>query len=137
MDLTRRSLLYALGDAASLARPLNARVADAALPHPRGGRLGLELYSLRNQLKKDLAGTLKLVRDWGFDEVELAGFPSMPAADTAGALRPARLRAGRHFADFPRPPDRFGGRVRGAHTVRLETAIFGLIPPPERPTRAE
>ena len=64
-----------------------------ALPHPKGGRLGLELSSLRNQLKKDIAGTLKKVREWGFEDVELAGFPSMSATDTARVLRTAGLHA--------------------------------------------
>jgi sugar phosphate isomerase/epimerase len=137
MDLTRRSFLYALGGGAALARPLNARVADAALPHPRGGRLGLELYSLRNQLKKDLAGTLKLVRDWGFDEVELAGFPSMPAADTARVLRSAGLRAVSQFVDYERLRDDFGGIVRDAHTLGLETLICGWIPHDKVLTRAD
>jgi len=43
----------------------------APLPHPRGGRLGLELYSLRSELKKDPAAALRTARAWGFEEVEL------------------------------------------------------------------
>jgi len=32
--------------------------------------IGLQLYSLRNQFKKDIEGTLKTIVDWGIDKVE-------------------------------------------------------------------
>lgn len=43
--------------------------------------VGLQLYSLRNQFKKDVPGTLKLIRSWGITKIEggdLYGY-SMPA----------------------------------------------------------
>lgn len=40
------------------------------------GRIGLELYSLRDYLKTDIPGTLKYVKDLGITEVEVAGFPN-------------------------------------------------------------
>ena len=49
---------------------MTANIAGASLPTLPGGRLGLELYSLRNELKADLAGALEQVREWGFEEVE-------------------------------------------------------------------
>jgi sugar phosphate isomerase/epimerase len=128
MDLTRRSFLHAIGGAAALVHPLSARIAEPPLPHPRGGRLGLELYSVRNELKKDLGGTLKLVRSWGFEEVELAGFPPMSAQDTARALRSAGLRAVSQFVDYERLRDDFAAVVDDAHTLGLETVICGWIP---------
>src|SRR6059058_2375009 len=129
MDLTRRSFLWAVGAASVVGPGLDARITGAAtLPHPPGGRLGLELYSLRNELKKDLAGALKQVRDWGFEEVELAGFPVMSAADTARALGAAGLRAISQFVDYERLRDDFPGVVRDARTLGLETVICGWIP---------
>src|SRR4051812_27287942 len=37
------------------------------------GPMGLQLYSLRDQFKKDVPGTLALVQKLGFKNVELAG----------------------------------------------------------------
>jgi len=128
MRHTRRSFLSVIGAAAIQARPLTTSKPDRALPHPPGGRLGLELYSLRNELKKDLAGTLKLVRDWGFQDVELAGFPAMSTSDTARALRAAGLHAVSQFVDYERLRDDFAGVVRDARTLALETVICGWIP---------
>jgi sugar phosphate isomerase/epimerase len=37
--------------------------------------IGIQLYTLRNQIGKDAAGTLKKVADAGYKQVELFGFP--------------------------------------------------------------
>src|SRR3954468_9199796 len=128
MQPTRRSFLSVIAAAAIQARPLTTSKRESALPHPPGGRLGLELYSLRNELKKDIAGTLKKVREWGFEDVELAGFPSMSATDTARVLRTAGLHAVSQFVDYERLRDDFSAVVRDAHTLGLETIICGWIP---------
>ncbi len=135
MTVTRRSFLHGLGATLALARPSVS--AFAPLPHPPGGRLGLELYSVRNELKKDLAGTLKIVRDWGFEEVELAGFPPMKAEDAAAALRTAGLRAVSVFVDYDKFRDDFAGVVRDARTLGNEYLICGWIPHEKVLTRAD
>jgi sugar phosphate isomerase/epimerase len=58
-----------------------------------GGVLGLQLYSLRHQLEKDVPGTLKMVRDWGLTDVETAGYYGRTAAAFADELKRAGLKA--------------------------------------------
>ncbi len=138
MNLTRRTVLRAFGSAATLVCTSGARMAGAVtLPHPPGGRLGLQLYSLRNELKKDLPGTLKMVRDWGFEEVELAGFPPMTPAESARALRAASLRPVSTFVDYERVRDDFTGVVRDAKTLGVQHVICGWIPHEKTLTRAD
>ena len=52
--------------------------------------IGLQIYTLRNQLKSDLKGTIKAVADAGFYQVEPYGFPDRPkviaAAKDAGLV---------------------------------------------------
>ncbi|MEN3340283.1 MAG: hypothetical protein V7647_3959 [Acidobacteriota bacterium] len=136
MELTRRSFFGAIA-ATAVARAARAQTSPAPLPHPPGGRLGLELYSVRNELKKDLPGTLKQVRGWGFEDVELAGFPAMSPEDTARALRAAGLRAISQFVDYERLRDDLPGVVRDARTLGLETVICGWIPHGKLLTRAD
>ncbi|NNE77359.1 MAG: sugar phosphate isomerase/epimerase, partial [Pricia sp.] len=31
--------------------------------------VGLQLYSLRNQFKEDVPGTLKIINDWGISKI--------------------------------------------------------------------
>src|SRR5262245_51581136 len=42
------------------------------------GPVGLQLYSLREQFKKDVPGTLDEVKKWGIKYVELAGTYDLP-----------------------------------------------------------
>jgi sugar phosphate isomerase/epimerase len=138
MNLTRRSFLSAVGGTLALARSSDARAFfEGPLPHPPGGRLGLELYSVRNELKKDLAGTLKMVRGWGFEQVELAGFPAMKSEDAAQALKAADLHAVSLFVDWDRLRDDFAAVVRDARTFDLEYLICGWIPHEKMLTRAD
>ena len=59
---TRRSFLGTVAGGAAAAALAGRAQARAAGKPP----LGLQLYSLRNQLKTDVPGTLKQVKAWGF-----------------------------------------------------------------------
>ena len=54
---------------------LTAGILAGCMTHaqPAKGKIGLQLYSLRDQLSKDIS-KLDEVRDWGIKDVELAGF---------------------------------------------------------------
>lgn len=138
MTLTRRSFLSAMGGTLALGPASHARAFfQQPLPQPAGGRLGLELYSVRNELKQDLAGTLKMVRGWGFEQVELAGFPPMNAEETARALKTADLHAVSMFVDDKPLRDDLAGVFRDARTLGLEYLIYGWIPHDKALTRAD
>jgi sugar phosphate isomerase/epimerase len=60
--------------------------------------VGLQLYSLREQFPKDVAGTMQLVHSMGIDDVEAAGFYNEPAEKFAKQLLDHHLHAsGAHF----------------------------------------
>src|ERR1700760_2403530 len=48
--------------------------------------LGLQLYSVRDQLPKDYAGTLKKLGELGYKEVESAGYYDHSAAQVKQAM---------------------------------------------------
>lgn len=56
------------------------------------GPTGLQLYSLRDQFKADVPGTLDKVKQFGFVEVELAGTYGKPNAEFLGMLRERGLK---------------------------------------------
>ncbi len=56
------------------------------------GPTGLQLYSLRDQFKTDVAGTLDKVKAMGFVEVELAGTYGLPNAEFVEMLRARGLK---------------------------------------------
>ncbi len=59
--------------------------------NPLGLPLGLQLYSVREQLAADYQGTLDAVGKLGFKEVEAAGFLNKSPADVKAALAKAGL----------------------------------------------
>lgn len=85
---TRRNFLKT-GAAVSACALMATRQGMAS---PFGLPLGLELYSVRDELPKDYAGTLKKVAALGYREVEAAGFYDHSAAEVKQAMRDAGLR---------------------------------------------
>ena len=59
--------------------------------NPLGLPIGLQLYTVREQLQKDFDGTLKKVAAAGYQEVEMAGFYNRTAAQVRESLRAAGL----------------------------------------------
>jgi sugar phosphate isomerase/epimerase len=84
-------------DAATVAsNDSTATAGDTTAFSPTGdfqGPLGLQLWSVRDTIAKDVPGTLRQVHDWGFREVELAGTYGRTPADFRQALDAAGLRA--------------------------------------------
>ena len=70
-----------------------------AAASPFGLPLGLQLYSVREPLAKDYAGTLRQVAAAGYREVEAAGYFSQTAKQVRGAMQSTGLRCvSAHYA---------------------------------------
>ena len=69
--------------ASSLSLPAFALEAD----NPYRKHMGLQLYTLRNQIKEDLPGTIKAVAAAGYQQVEPYGFPDAQALEMIKAAR--------------------------------------------------
>ena len=111
---TRRNFLttVAAGVGAAALRPAWTLAADRAeIKTALNGPVGLQLWSLRESLPKDLPGTLAKVRAMGFVEVEGAGLWGQPLAAFRAAL------------------DKAGLRCRSAHMgmERLEADLAGAL----------
>jgi sugar phosphate isomerase/epimerase len=87
--------------------------------------VGLELYSLRDDMKRDVPGTLKRVRQMGFDHVEAPGLYGLSAASFRRALDDAGLKA----TAFVAPYDQLKNDLAGVQ-ANLETlgARWALLP---------
>src|SRR2546428_7318708 len=91
---SRRDFLskMAVGVGAAALRPGQALAQDVPeLKTALNGPVGLQLYSLREQLKKDVPGTLAKVRPMGIREVETAGLWKQTAKEHRAALDQAGL----------------------------------------------
>lgn len=54
--------------------------------------VGIQLYSLRNQFKKDVPGTLKLIKDWGITSIEGGDTYGMDETEFMGLLKENGLK---------------------------------------------
>jgi len=106
---------FATGLGALALKPLQAAAPlRQEIPSPLSGPIGLQLWSLRAQLPKDLPGTLAKVRAMGFREVEAAGLYKHTLAEFRAALDHAGLRCQSAHAGF--------GELRDATASALEQA---------------
>jgi sugar phosphate isomerase/epimerase len=83
---------------------------------PPGAHIGLQLYSLRDQMMSDVPGALDEVKGWGITNVELAGTYNLTAEQFKAQLDSHGLNAfSGHF-----PYDRLRDDVEGvAHDARV------------------
>jgi sugar phosphate isomerase/epimerase len=86
MDHTRRTFLATLGSAA-LSLAASCRVGRALASTRRLQRIGLQLYTVRTEMERDLPGTLARVAAIGYQEVEFAGYFNRSASEIRDLLR--------------------------------------------------
>jgi sugar phosphate isomerase/epimerase len=93
----------------------------AAAHHPRfKGVVGLQLYSVRAQMEKDVPGTLSEVAGWGIKYVELAGASGLAPAEFKQRLDAAGLDAvSGHFS--------FEQWAKDPEGTLTEAASMGLV----------
>jgi sugar phosphate isomerase/epimerase len=86
-QLSRREAIGALGLLALTSSTLLSSAAAAKR------KMALQLYTLRDPAKNDLGGTLKKVREMGWEYVQWSGMPDLPAEKIREALDTAGLKA--------------------------------------------
>ena len=86
-QLSRREAIGALGLLALTSCTLTSSAAAAKR------KMALQLYTLRDPAKQDLAGTLKKVREMGWEWVQWSGMPNLSGEKIREALDTAGLRA--------------------------------------------
>jgi sugar phosphate isomerase/epimerase len=123
---TRRSFLGTVAGGAAVAAFADRNQARAAGKPP----LGLQLYSLRDQLKTDVPGTLKQVRAWGFEEVESYG---PYGASIAGALKNAGLRCSAIHVGYEQLASDMAGVLKDADALGVRTIVNPYLPHKQRP----
>ena len=128
---SRRGFLtsVAAGLGVSALRPAWARAAERPeIKTALNGPVGLQLWSLREYLPKDLPGTLAKVRAMGFREVEGAGLWGHAAAALRSALDRAGLRCQSAHMGMERLRDDLSGALAEAKALGATEVVCPWIP---------
>jgi sugar phosphate isomerase/epimerase len=140
---TRRAFLSTLSAgvaAAAVAPRFGASHSALAqdLKHPATGIIGLQLYSLRHLFETgDIAGTLAMVRRWGFADVEAAGTYKLSPSDFAAQVKKAGLRIVSTGADFNLLAKDVGSVIKEAQALGAQQVMCAWIPHEGRFSRAD
>src|SRR5438309_4819453 len=92
------------------------------------GPLGVQLYSVRNAISKDVPGTLARVRALGFREVELAGTYGLTAPQFRAELDRAGMRATSMHVGYERMRDSLTTVLDEARTLGVHYVGTAWIP---------
>src|SRR4051812_602597 len=92
------------------------------------GPLGVQLYSVRDAIAKDVPGTLARVRALGFREVELAGTYALSASQFRAELDRAGLRATSMHVGYERLRDSLSAVLDEARTLGVQYVGTAWIP---------
>jgi len=124
---TRRTFLGAVAGGAAAATAFRGVAQAAGSVKPP---LGLQLWSVRAMLDKDVAGTLAQVKAWGFDEVETFG---KFGAEIAPQLKAAGLKVRSMHVGYDRLSGEMAGVLRDADAVGATTLVNPYLPHQAKP----
>ena len=123
----RTNVILSLGSILISAAPALA-AASAGIGPSFKGPVGLQLYSLREQFKQEVPGTLDKVKGFGIKYAELAGTYNLSAEQFKAQLAERGIEAvGAHFP-FERYRDDAEGVAREAKALGLKYAGCAWIP---------
>lgn len=127
---SRREFLSTITAALAVSRAMSACALspETAIASPLNGPIGLQLWSLRDYLPKDLPGTLAKVKAMGFTEVEGAGLWGHSAADFRKALDAAGLRCQSAHMGYERLRDDAAGAFAEARSMGASWVVCPWIP---------
>jgi len=116
---------------ASAVTGLAALRPGALRANPLGLPIGLELYTVRNELEKDFAATIKNVAAIGYKEVELYAFLNKSASEIRRTISGNGLVCPVAHYDMTLEP-RLAQEIEYAHELGLQYMLVAWLTPEER-----
>lgn len=102
-----------------------------------GGRIrrtGLQLYTVRKELKEDFDGTLRRVAAVGFREVEFAGYFDRTPGQVKKALSDSGLKSPSAHVDLKTLSGELGSAIDDAAVIGHRYLVLAYLSPGERQT---
>jgi sugar phosphate isomerase/epimerase len=110
---------------------LGSRLGWAAADH-RIEKVGLQLYTVRDQMKADFEGTIAKVASIGYKEVEFAGYFDHTPQQVRAIVDKNGLTAPSAHIQWNELDDKFPSVIEGAKTIGMSYLVNPWIPEEER-----
>jgi sugar phosphate isomerase/epimerase len=91
-------------------------------------KYGLEMYSLRGELKKDVPAALKATKKMGINEVEVSGYYGLSPSQFKVALQKEGLKCTSMLFDYDRYKNDMDGIIKEAKSFGVHYVGFAWIP---------
>jgi len=117
MTITRRAFLGQVAAGTLISAGVGTVVGEAAKADHKIERLGLQLYTVRNQMGKDFEGTLAKVAEAGYREVEFAGYFDRTPKDVRAILDRHKLTAPSAHADYASVETKLPQLLETSHAI--------------------
>ncbi|MFN2570721.1 MAG: sugar phosphate isomerase/epimerase family protein [Gemmatimonadales bacterium] len=131
--IERREFVRVLAGAGIAVACSGNRVKATTSGPRRLDRVGIQLYTVRDQMKADFEGTLAKIAEIGYKEVEFAGYFDHPAAEVRAILDRHGLSAPSTHVAFE-SDDQWKAALDTARTVGHEYIVMPWIPEERRKT---
>lgn len=112
---------------AQTTRPPVVLTAQREIRNPLNGPIGLQLWSLRAELRTDVPGTLRKIRAMGFRDVEGAGLWGKTAPELKAALDAAGLKCQSTHMGLDRLRNDLSGALAEARVVGATSVVCPWI----------
>ena len=130
----RRSFLAAAVGTLAAACAKRPRTAVERRPVPRIGPVGLQLYTVRTLMEKDMPGTLQQVAAIGYREVEFAGYFGRTPAEVRALLARVGLTSPSSHTPYELLVGNWQKALDDANAVGHQWVTIPWLAPEQRPT---
>jgi sugar phosphate isomerase/epimerase len=115
---------------------------DAGVMGMSNPKVGIQLYTLRDEAEKDFLGTIRKVAAMGYEAVEFAGYYNTSPEEVKALLDELQLEApsahvGLNFAEPEKLADDLQIQIDYAKAIGLEYIVVPWSPMPDEPTEAD
>lgn len=108
------------------------QLAESLFASPYGKPIGLQLYTLRDQLEKDAPATIKLLAAIGYKDVEIYSLYGKTPAEFSRILKDNGITASSGHYLLPAVKSEWPKRIEDAKTLGLRYMVIAILPPEER-----
>ena len=109
-----------------------AQLPESLFASPYAKPIGLQLYTLREQLEKDAPGTIKQLAAIGYKDVEIYSLYGKTPAEFGQILKDNGITASSGHYLLPAVKSEWNERIADAKTLGLRYMVIAILPPEER-----